>query len=480
LLTLPAPVDLVVVAVPAAAVPGVIEDAAVAGARAAVVLGSGFGEAGAQGRARQAEVLEIARRHGIRLVGPNCIGVVNTDPAVRLDASFAPGTPPAGGLAIASQSGAVGIALLDHAARTGCGVSSFVSLGNKADVSGNDLIAYWFDDPATTAVALYLESFGNPRKFARTVRALARRKPVLAVKSGRSRAGRRAGASHTAAAAAPDAAVDALFDQAGVVRADSLGGLIDAARLLTDQPLPQGGRLAVLGNAGGFNVLAADAADGGALSVPAPDEELRRRLTAAVPGLPAYDNPLDLGAAATVSTVTAAARELLADAAVDALLVVLVATRTNDVPGMLATLGEVVDAHPEVTVAAAVIGLPGRHRASAPGAPRSSTCPSVRCVPWTRQPGTPPGGASRWAVVPSCPMWTADPPAEPWRRRRRAGSRTRSPRRSCARTASRSSTPSWSPTRTRRWSRRGPPVTRSWSSLPTPSWCTGPISMPSG
>jgi acyl-CoA synthetase (NDP forming)/GNAT superfamily N-acetyltransferase len=359
LLTLPAPVDLVVVAVPAAAVPGVIEDAAVARARAAVVLGSGFGEAGPQGRARQAEVLEIARHHGIRLVGPNCIGVVNTDPAVRLNASFAPGTPPAGSLAIASQSGAVGIGLLDHAARTGCGVSSFVSLGNKADVSGNDLIAYWFDDPATTAVALYLESFGNPRKFARTVRALARRKPVLAVKSGRSTAGRRAGASHTAAAAAPDATVDALFDQAGVVRADSLGELLDAARVLTDQPLPLGGRLAVLGNAGGFNVLAADAAGRGALSVPAHDEERRRRLTAAVPGLPVYDNPLDLGAAATVSTVTAAARELLADPAVDALLVVLVATRTNDVPGMLTSLGEVVDAHPEVTVAAAVIGLPG-------------------------------------------------------------------------------------------------------------------------
>ncbi|MFD0824027.1 GNAT family N-acetyltransferase, partial [Micromonospora zhanjiangensis] len=169
-----------------------------AGVPAAVVLGSGFGEAGDAGRARQAELVRIAREYGVRLVGPNCLGIVNTDPAVRLNASFTPTAPAAGGLAVASQSGAVGIALLDHATRTGCGVSSFVSLGNKADVSGNDLIAYWFDDPATRAVALYLESFGNPRKFARTVRALARRKPVLTVRSGRTAAGARAGASHTA------------------------------------------------------------------------------------------------------------------------------------------------------------------------------------------------------------------------------------------------------------------------------------------
>ncbi|GAB3809244.1 GNAT family N-acetyltransferase [Micromonospora zhanjiangensis] len=200
---LPGPVDLVVVAVPAEAVTGVVAEAGAAGVPAAVVLGSGFGEAGDAGRARQAELVRIAREYGVRLVGPNCLGIVNTDPAVRLNASFTPTAPAAGGLAVASQSGAVGIALLDHATRTGCGVSSFVSLGNKADVSGNDLIAYWFDDPATRAVALYLESFGNPRKFARTVRALARRKPVLTVRSGRTAAGARAGASHTAAAAAP-------------------------------------------------------------------------------------------------------------------------------------------------------------------------------------------------------------------------------------------------------------------------------------
>jgi len=243
---LPAPIDLMVIAVPADQVAAVLADGATVGVRAAVVLSAGFGEAGPDGRRRQQELVRLARDHGIRLVGPDCVGVINTDPRVRLDASFAPAAPPPGGLAVAAQSGAVGIALIDDAIRAGHGISTFVSLGNKADVSGNDLIAYWYDDPATQAVALYLESFGNPRKFARTVRALARRKPVLALKSGRSGAGQRAGASHTAAAAAPAATVDALFAQAGVVRPDSLGDLLDAARMLTGQPLPTGRRLAVV------------------------------------------------------------------------------------------------------------------------------------------------------------------------------------------------------------------------------------------
>ncbi|WP_244295143.1 GNAT family N-acetyltransferase [Micromonospora orduensis] len=355
---LPAPVDLAVIAVPAEAVAGVVAEAGAAGVRAAVVLGSGFGEAGAQGRARQAEMVRLARAHGIRLVGPNCLGIVNTDPAVRLNASFTPAAPFRGGLAVASQSGAVGIALLDLTARAGCGVSTFVSLGNKADVSGNDLLAYWFDDPATTAVALYLESFGNPRKFARTVRALARRKPVLAVKSGRSTAGARAGASHTAAAAAPDVAVEALFAQAGVVRVDHLGDLMDAARMLTGQPLPAGERLAVVGNAGGVNVLAADAAEAAGLRVPSLSPGLRERLAGVAPDAAGHDSPLDLGAAATPAAFAKTVEALAVSGEVDSLLVVVAATRTNDVPATLAAITPVVDAHPGLTVAAVVIGLP--------------------------------------------------------------------------------------------------------------------------
>ncbi len=355
---LPAPVDLLIIAVPADQVNGVMAEAGAAGVRGVVVLSSGFGEDGPVGRQRQRELVRLARAHGIRLVGPNCLGVINTDSQVRLNASFAPAPPPAGGLAVASQSGAVGVAMLDNAVRTGCGISSFVSLGNKADVSGNDLIAYWYDAPATRAVALYLESFGNPRKFARTVRALSRRKPVLAIKSGRSGAGQRAGASHTAAAAAPSATVDALFAQAGVVRPDSLGELLDAARMLTDQPLPAGDRVAVVGNAGGLNVLAADAAEVHGLRVPPLSPPLRRRLAELVPGSASTDNPLDLGAGASPFAFAAAAAAVAESGEVDALLLVVIATRANAPTAILATLGRVVDDHPDLAVAIVLVGAP--------------------------------------------------------------------------------------------------------------------------
>src|SRR5213078_2357016 len=316
-------------------------DAGRAGVRAAVVLTAGFAENGTDGRAAQAAMVRTARAHGIRLVGPNCLGVLNTDPAVQMSATFATAEVTSGGLAVASQSGAVGIAVLDHASRSGIGISTFVSLGNKADVSGNDLLAYWYDDPVTRAVALYLESFGNPRKFARIARAIARRKPVLVVKSGRSDGGRRAGGSHTAAAAAPDVAVDSLFAQAGVVRTDTLGELLDAARMLVDQPLPAGNRIGIVGNAGGVNVLAADAAEAAGLTVPE------------VPG----GNPVDLGAAATPQTMAAALTALAESGAVDAVIAVFAATRANDIPGILAAIGTAADAA-AIPVAAVLVGVP--------------------------------------------------------------------------------------------------------------------------
>jgi acyl-CoA synthetase (NDP forming)/L-amino acid N-acyltransferase YncA len=360
----PGPVDLAVIAVPAPAVPDVLADAGAAGVRAAVVLSSGFEATDAHGRAARAELVRRARAHGIRLIGPNCLGVLNTDPKVRLAATFAPAVPPAllpaaGRLAVASQSGAVGIAVLDHAARAGCGISSFVSMGNKVDVSGNDLLAYWFDDPATQAVALYLESFGNPRKFARRVRALARRKPVLAVFSGRSSAGQRAGASHTAAAAAPSATVDALFAQAGVIRADHLGELLDAARMVTGQPLPGGNRLAILGNAGGVNVLAADAAEAAGLSVPEPSARLRDRLSRALPSAASAANPIDLGAAAAPAVFARALDLIVESGEADAVLVVAAATRVTDITGTLGALAVVADRWDEMPVAIVVLGRPG-------------------------------------------------------------------------------------------------------------------------
>ena len=382
---LPGPAELVVIAVPADQVAAVLADAAAAGTRAAVILSAGFSEAGAQGRASQAELVRLARAAGIRLVGPNCLGIINTDPEVRLDASFAPGPPLPGGLAVASQSGAVGIAVLDHASRSGCGISSFVSLGNKADVSGNDLIAYWYDDPATTAVALYLESFGNPRKFARVARALARRKPVLAVFSGRSAAGQRAGASHTAAAAAPGVAVDTLFAQAGVVRADHLGELIDAARMLTYQPLPAGDRLAVVGNAGGANVLAADAAEANDL-----------RLPATVAG---RDNPLDLGAGADAGGLREALAAVAGSGAVDTVLAVVAATRTNDPAAMRSVVGEIADEHPDLPVAVVMLGpgdtaAVGKRQVPVYDLPEQAVRAighAIRYAAWRREPlGAPP------------------------------------------------------------------------------------------
>jgi acyl-CoA synthetase (NDP forming) len=229
--------------------------------------------------------------------------VINTDPSVLLNATFAPNTPTPGHLAVASQSGAVGIAILDSAARSGVGISTFVSLGNKIDVSTNDLLSYWYDDVATQAVALYVESFGNPRRFTWLARALSTRKPILAVKSGRSAGGRRAGASHTAAAAAPDVAVDTLFRQAGVLRMETLGELLDAARLLTEQPLPAGDRLAIVGNAGGLNILAADAAEAAGLEVVELSATLQQRFAYITPHLAGVANPVDLGADAPPATI---------------------------------------------------------------------------------------------------------------------------------------------------------------------------------
>jgi len=356
---LPGPVDLAMIVVPAPAVAGVLAECGAVGVRAAVVLSSGFGEDGPAGRAAQAELVRVARANGIRLVGPNCLGVLNTDPAIRLHATFAEANPSPGGLAVASQSGAVAITILDHATRTGTGLSSFVSLGNKADVSGNDLLSYWYDDLGTRAVALYLESVGNPRRFARIARAIGRRKPVLAVKSGRTASGSRAGASHTAAAAAPDVTVDTLFTQAGVIRCDTLGELLDTARLLVDQPLPAGDRLAIVGNAGGVNVLAADAADAAGLAVP----ELPATVQAAIAAVPlagagpaTLANPVDLGAAATPQAVGTAIRALAVSGEVDAILVVFAATRANDVPGVLAAIAEAADAA-SLPVAAVLLGV---------------------------------------------------------------------------------------------------------------------------
>ncbi|MDN5894365.1 MAG: GNAT family N-acetyltransferase [Nocardioides sp.] len=333
---LPGTVDLAIVAVPAARVLDTLRDAAVAGIPAAVVISSGFDEMGAEGSTLQRAILDFARAHSMRLVGPNCLGVMSNGPGIRLNATFSHAVPPPGGLAIASQSGGVGIVLLDLARDLGLGVGSFISLGNKADVSGNDLLAAWLEDPQVTAAALYLESCGNAPKFARVARRFAERKPLLAVVGGRSSGGRRAGASHTAAAAASGVGVDALFAQAGVIGCHSAEEIAETALLLGGQPLPLGPRIAVVSNAGGLGVLAADEADDSGLVVPELSGTLRAKLATHVRGTTGVSNPVDAGAATSADDLGSITTALLDSNEVDAVVVVLVRTSVAD-PAPLVT-----------------------------------------------------------------------------------------------------------------------------------------------
>lgn len=305
----PGPVDLAVVAVPAVHVLDVARECAEAGVRGLAVLSSGFAESGQ--REAERDLVKICRSAGMRLIGPNCLGVVTS--AARLNASFLPGAPASGSLALMSQSGAIGAALLQQTP-----VSSFVSVGNKADVSGNDLLEYWEDDPETRVIALYLESFGNPRKFARIARRVSAKKPILLVKSGRSDSGGRAVRSHTAAAATPDVAVDALVRASGVIRLDSVRELLDAVRLFTTQPLPRGRRVAIVGNSGGPQAMAADACERHGLTVP----ELPAGLLDGQAEAAALGNPVDLTAGATAAQIGAVVRRMASSAEVDAVLVV--------------------------------------------------------------------------------------------------------------------------------------------------------------
>ena len=262
----PGPVDLAVVAVHARDVLHVVDDCAAAGVRGLVVVSAGFAETGPDGRALQGELVARARSAGMRVIGPNCLGVINTDPTVRLNASLSPVVPVRGRIGFFSQSGALGIALLERATARGLGLSSFVSAGNRADVSGNDLIQYWEDDPATDVLLLYLESIGNPRKFSRIARRTSLTKPIVAVKSGRASQGVPLGHTvrHTTV---PAAAVDAMFAQSGVVQVDTVSDLFDVAMLLTFQPLPAGRRVSIIGNSDALAVLAADACAANRLTV---------------------------------------------------------------------------------------------------------------------------------------------------------------------------------------------------------------------
>ncbi|MGH3368243.1 MAG: GNAT family N-acetyltransferase, partial [Nocardioidaceae bacterium] len=318
---IPETVDLALVAVPAESVEDVVLDCAAKGVHGLIVISSGFAETGEEGRQRQRRLVGLARSYGLRLVGPNCLGVINTRPSVSLNASLSPLMPPRGRVGFFCQSGALGVAILESVARRGLGLSSFVSAGNRADVSGNDLLQFWEEDNDTEVVLLYLESIGNPRKFSRVARRVAQRKPIVAVKSGRTTQGVPVGHA-VRSTVAPRAAVDAMFRQAGVIQVDTLDEMFDVAQLLAHQPLPRGPRVAVVGNSDALGLLATDAAAAAGLVV---------------------KEPVALGAEATAEDFERALDDAVDDDEVDAVVAVFIPplnTTGEQVADVLAAVGE--------------------------------------------------------------------------------------------------------------------------------------------
>ncbi len=354
----PERVELALVAVAAAGVAEVARDCGAAGVRALVVLSPGFADAGPAGARRQRELLAICRETGMRLVGPDCLGLLNAAPDVRLHATFAGAMPASGRVGFLSQSGALGIAILELARRLGLGLSSFISVGNKADISGNDLLQYWEDDPATDVILLYLESFGNPRRFARIARRVGRAKPIVAVKGGRSAAGARATSSHTGALlSSSDVTVDALFEQAGVIRADTIHELFDVAALLSAQPAPAGPRVAIVSNAGGPAILCADACRADGLEVVGLPPRVRRRLRGLLPAEASLANPVDLLATATGEDYHRTIEVLARSGACDSILTIFVPPLMSVAAGEVArAIHLAAQSAPEVTLASVFMG----------------------------------------------------------------------------------------------------------------------------
>ena len=336
----PGQVDLAVIAVPAADVETVLDDCIIKKVAAVVVITAGFAETGEKGRAAEQRLLEKARAAGMRMVGPNCMGVINTDPSVNMHATFTSIFPPAGNVAMSSQSGALGLAILDYARSIGVGFSTFVSVGNKADVSGNDLIQYWAEDPNTDVMLLYLESFGNPRKFGEIARRVARRKPIVAVKSGRSKAGARAASSHTGALAESDAIVRDLFKQAGIIRTDTLEEMFDIAALLANQPLPLGRRVAIVTNAGGPGILAADACETFGLELMPIAPELAAKMREYLPAAASVGNPIDMIASASPNDYRRTIKLLTNDPSVDSIIVIYIPVLPKDADDVAAAIRE--------------------------------------------------------------------------------------------------------------------------------------------
>jgi acetyltransferase len=341
--SIPDQVDLAIIVVPREAVPAVVEDCGKKGVKGLVVITAGFSETGEEGRRMETKLSERIRGYGMRMIGPNCMGLINTDPAVHMDSTFAPTLPMTGRIAFMSQSGALGFAILNIAKQLDIGFSYFVSLGNRTDVSSNDMLLYWEDDPNTDLILMYLESFGNTKRFMHIARRISKRKPILAVKSGRTEAGARAASSHTGALSARqglDIAADALLEQSGIIRVNTVEELFDLALGFSKNPLPRGNRLGILSNAGGPAIMATDTAVSLGLQLAELSENSRQGLRRLLPPEAIVQNPVDMTGKSDRSRYDACAKILLEDESVDSLLVVFVPVMMIDAMDIVAGLEE--------------------------------------------------------------------------------------------------------------------------------------------
>lgn len=340
ILDIPGSVDMAVIITPAETVPQLVEECGQKGLRVVVVISAGFGEIGAEGIKKQEQILATIHRYGMRLVGPNCMGVINTDPGVSMNATFSSVFPPVGNIALGTQSGALGLAILEYAKNLNIGLSTFVSIGNRADISSNDLLQYWRDDPNTDVILLYLESFGNPREFARTARSITPVKPILAVKSGRTPAGTKAAASHTGALATTEVASEALFTQTGMIRVDTLEELFDAANLLCNQPIPSGKKVAILTNGGGPGIMTADACVDRGLELPHLSDETISEMAKFLPNRATFTNPVDMTADANAEQYRQALELLAADDNVNIVIVIFIPPVITGSEALINVIGE--------------------------------------------------------------------------------------------------------------------------------------------
>ncbi|MBI4242624.1 MAG: acetate--CoA ligase family protein [Planctomycetes bacterium] len=333
-------IDLAVITVPSQTVISVAEECAKAGVKALIVISAGFAETGDAGKQLQDKLTDIVRKNGMRMIGPNCMGFLNTDPQIQLNASFSPIFPPFGNIAMSSQSGALGLAIIALAKELNIGLSSFASVGNKADINGNDLIEYCEQDKNTDVILLYLESFGDPRRFSKLARRVGKTKPIVAVKGGRTSSGKRAAGSHTAALSSNDIVVDALFHQTGVIRADTLEEMFDIAVILSNKNLPNGKKVGILTNAGGPAILCADACDAGGLIVPELSEQTKTKLREFLPPAASVTNPVDMIASATSDNYHKAIKILAAAEEIDSLVVIYIPVDTSNDKAVLESISK--------------------------------------------------------------------------------------------------------------------------------------------